>query len=227
MHLKPTVGCQISSLIFGFVGDPIHIPWKITEGRQSSLPLGVYLEGIARAFTWLKWLGGIMHRKPTAGCLISILKFEKTLWRGVSINIPWKIYQQWQSSCPLWAYVKGIARVFNWLKYLGGIMHLKPTSGCQISTLIFENKLWRGVSINIPWKIYQERQSSSPLWISMKGIAQVFNWPKCLCGIMRLKPTAGCQISTLIFEKQLWSGVSINIPWKIYQERQSSCPLWA
>jgi hypothetical protein len=41
MHLKPTAGCQISTLIFGFVGgDPMHIPWKITEGRQSSLPLG-------------------------------------------------------------------------------------------------------------------------------------------------------------------------------------------
>jgi hypothetical protein len=26
-------------------------------------------------------------------------------------------------------------------------MHLKPTAGCQISTLIFENKLWRGVSV--------------------------------------------------------------------------------
>ena len=146
---------------------------------------------------------------------------------GHPINNPWQIYQGRQSSCPLWPSVKGIARAFNWLKCLGGIMLLKPTARCQISTLIFENKLWRGVSINIPWKIYQERQSSSPLWISMKGIAQVFNWPKCLCGIMRLKPTAGCQISTLIFEKQLWSGVSINIPWKIYQERQSSCPLWA
>jgi hypothetical protein len=29
-------------------------------------------------------------------------------------------------------------------------MHLKPTAECQISILIFENKLWRGVSINIP-----------------------------------------------------------------------------
>jgi hypothetical protein len=26
---------------------------------------------------------------------------------------------------------------------LGGIMHLKPTAGCQRSILIFENKLWR------------------------------------------------------------------------------------
>jgi hypothetical protein len=25
-------------------------------------------------------------------------------------------------------------------------MYLKPTAGCQISTLIFENKLWRGRS---------------------------------------------------------------------------------
>jgi hypothetical protein len=50
MHLKPTAGCQISTLIFGFGGDPIHIPLKITEGRQSSFLLGVYVEGIARAF---------------------------------------------------------------------------------------------------------------------------------------------------------------------------------
>ena len=29
-------------------------------------------------------------------------------------------------------------------KFLGGIMHLKPAAGCQISILIFEKKLWRG-----------------------------------------------------------------------------------
>jgi hypothetical protein len=32
-------------------------------------------------------------------------------------------------------------------------MHLKPTAGCQISTLIFENKLWRG-SLNISHEKY-------------------------------------------------------------------------
>jgi hydrogenase maturation factor len=36
-------------------------------------------------------------------------------------------------------------------------MHLKPTAGCQIPTLIFESKLWRGVSMNIPYKICQGR----------------------------------------------------------------------
>jgi hypothetical protein len=45
----------------------MHIPWKITEGLQSSLPHGVFVEGIARAFNWLKCLGGLMHLKPAAG----------------------------------------------------------------------------------------------------------------------------------------------------------------
>jgi hypothetical protein len=44
-----------------------------------------------------------------------------------------------QSSWPLGVSVKGIVRAFNWLKCLGGFLHLKPTVGCHISPLIFEN----------------------------------------------------------------------------------------
>ena len=45
---------------------------------------------------------------------------------------------------------------------------------------------------------------------------------------MHLKPTAECQISILIFEKKnCEGGVFINIPYKLYQGRQSSCPLLA
>jgi hypothetical protein len=29
-----------------------------------------------------------------------------------------------------------IAHAFNWFKSMGGFLHLKPTVGCQISTLI-------------------------------------------------------------------------------------------
>jgi hypothetical protein len=54
-------------------------------------------------------------------------------------------------------------------------MHLKPEAVCQISILIFEAKLWREVSINIPLKIYQGRQCSCPLWAKIKDIARVFN----------------------------------------------------
>ena len=49
MHLKLTAGYQISTLIFGF-GGPYAYPIQITEGRQSSVPLGDYVKGIAGAF---------------------------------------------------------------------------------------------------------------------------------------------------------------------------------
>ena len=47
-------------------------------------------------------------------------------------------------------------------------MHLKPIAGCQISTLIFENKLWRGGLYKYFIKIYQGRQSSCPLLAKLK-----------------------------------------------------------
>jgi hypothetical protein len=37
-----------------------------------------------------------------------------------------------------WVSVKGIVWAFTWLRCLGGCLHLKPTVGCQISTLIFD-----------------------------------------------------------------------------------------
>ena len=90
MHLKPTAGCQISTLIFGFVGEPYTYSMKNYRRTESSLPLGVYFEGIVGAFNSRKCLGGIMHLKPTAGCQISILIFEKILWRGWSLYISHK-----------------------------------------------------------------------------------------------------------------------------------------
>ena len=47
-------------------------------------------------------------------------------------------------------------------------MHLRPTAGCQISIVIFENKLWRGGLYEYPIKIYQGRQSSCLLWAKLK-----------------------------------------------------------
>ena len=44
---------------------------------------------------------------------------------------------------------------------------------------------------------------------------------------MHLKPTAGCQISILIFEKQLWRGGLYKYPMKNISRTQSSCPLLA
>jgi hypothetical protein len=44
---------------------------------------------------------------------------------------------------------------------------------------------------------------------------------------MHLKPTAECQISTLIFEKKYVERGLYKYLIKIYQGRQSSCPLLA
>jgi hypothetical protein len=152
-----------------------------------------------------------MHIKPTAGCQISTLIFENKLWEGVLYKYPMKNISRTANFLPIFYYVKGITRVFNWLKCLGGIMHLKPTPGCQISILIFEKKLWRG-SLWISHTNKSRTAKFLPTFIYVKGVARVFNWHMCLGGIMHLKTTAGCQISTLIFEKRLWKGVSINIP---------------
>ena len=47
-------------------------------------------------------------------------------------------------------------------------MHLKPTTGCQISTLIFENKLWTGVSINIQYKYIKDGKILALLELNLK-----------------------------------------------------------
>jgi hypothetical protein len=86
MHLKPTAGCQISTLIFGFGGKTLCISHEKIPKDGSSLPLGVEVKGIARAFNRLKCQCGIMHLKPTAGCQISTLIFE--IGGGEPVDIP-------------------------------------------------------------------------------------------------------------------------------------------
>ena len=63
--------------------------------------------------------------------------------------------------------------------------------------------------MNILCKIYEGRQSSYPLGVSIKGIVRVLNRLKCLGGFLHLKSTVGCQISTLIFEILFVEAVSI------------------
>jgi hypothetical protein len=56
-----------------------------------------------------------LHLKPTAGYQISILIFEKTLWRGwgVLYKYPIKNISRTAKFLPTFGQVKGIARVFN------------------------------------------------------------------------------------------------------------------
>ena len=55
-----------------------------------------------------------MHIKPTAGCQISILIFEKQLRRGEGLyKYPIKNISRTVKFLPTFGYVNGIARVFN------------------------------------------------------------------------------------------------------------------
>ena len=112
-----------------------------------------------------------MHLTPTAGFQNINFDIWKKIVEGGLYKYLIKNISRTVKFLPIFGQVKGIVRIVNWLKCLGGIMHLKPTAGCQISILIFEKKLWRGVSINIPWKIYQGRQSSFPLLASLKVLS--------------------------------------------------------
>jgi hypothetical protein len=50
-------------------------------------------------------------------------------------------------------------------------MHLKPTAGCQISTLIFENKLWRG-SLSISHEKYiKNGRVLAHFWLKLKVLS--------------------------------------------------------
>jgi hypothetical protein len=69
---------------------------------------------------------------------------------GDLYKYPIKIYHRRQSSCSRGDSIKGIVRAFSWLKCLGGFLHLKPTVGCQISTLIFEFSFVEGCLYEYP-----------------------------------------------------------------------------
>ena len=50
-------------------------------------------------------------------------------------------------------------------------MHLKPTAGCQISTLIFEKKMWKGGLYKYPMKNISRTQSSCPPLANLKVLS--------------------------------------------------------
>ena len=85
-----------------------------------------------------------MHLTPRAGFQNFNFDIWKQIVEGGLYKYPMKNISRTAKVFLAFEQVNGIARVFNWLKCLGGIMHLKPTAGCQISILIFEKILWRG-----------------------------------------------------------------------------------
>jgi hypothetical protein len=74
---------------------------------------------------------------------------------GGLYKYPMKNISRTEKFLPTFGQVKGIARVFNSLKCLGGIMHLKPTAECQISI----SQRWARTLpslIYFSWDIYKD-----------------------------------------------------------------------
>jgi hypothetical protein len=126
-------------------GDPIHIPWNITEGRQSSLPLWAYVNGIAGACHWRKCIHGMIKSVKGLGNAFDLITEWQTTLPSF-VNFSWDMYrvsptskyQSWYlSPCCGLEVVNGIAGACHWRKCIHGMIHLKPTAGCKISTLIF------------------------------------------------------------------------------------------
>ena len=133
---------------------------------------------------------------------------------GGLYKYPMKNISRTAKFLPNFGQVKGITRVFNWLKYLGGIMHLTPTAGFQNFNFDIWKQIVEGGLYKYPIKNISRTAKVFPAFEQVKGIVRVFNWLKCLGGIMHPKPTAGCQISILIFEKTLWRGGFYKYPMK-------------
>jgi hypothetical protein len=131
--------------------------------------------------------------KPTAECQISTLIFEKKNVEGVFINIPWKIYQGRQSSCPPLAKLKVLP---------GSLTDLRART---LPSLIY-----------FSWDIYRDL----PPQFVFKY--QNWYLTLC-CGLEVLKPTAAVKYQFWYLKKKIWRGGLYKYPMKIYQERQSSC----
>ena len=79
-------------------------------------------------------------------------------------------------------------------------MRLKPTAECQISTLIF------GFGSGTLYISHEKIPKDGKVLCHLGFKSKVFPGPLSdlsTWGVLHLKSTAGCQISTLIFEKKI------------------------
>jgi hypothetical protein len=156
LHLKPTAECRISTLIFDFFcgRGPLWISYaKYIKDGKVLAQLGCQSMVLSGPLTnWSTWVGFC-----TSSPLHSV-KYQLYIWNFVCgrglYKYPMKNILKTEKFLHTWVSVKGIVWTFTWLRCLGGCPHLKPTVGCQISTLIFEFSFVEGFSMNIPWTIY-------------------------------------------------------------------------
>ena len=124
-------------------------------------------------------------------------------------------------------YVKGIGRAFNWLKCLGGFLHLKPTVGCQISTLIFENKIMEEGSLLISHEKYiKDVKVLDPLWFMSKVLAESLTDLSVLVGFCTSSPQQGVKNQHWYLIFFLWMGALLIFHEKYIKDSKVLDHLW-
>jgi hypothetical protein len=137
----------------------MHIQWKIAEGRKLIFrpSCGLDVQNPTHSLKSVKDPGNTFELNPKwertlpsfdnfYGIFIALPKIEITKLIFDTLLRAWGAESHPGTSAKFfytWVYNKGIVRIFKWLKCFGGILHLKPTAGCQISTLLFEFFLWK------------------------------------------------------------------------------------
>jgi hypothetical protein len=204
-----------------FIEVPLHNFFFKYQSWYLTPCYGLEMYYPTQAIKSVKCLGGIMHLKPTAGCQISTLIFENKLWGWDLYRYPMKNISRTAKFLPSCHNLFSNIKVDIWHPASGLRCIIPPRHLRQLKTrtiplmqtpsgqeLCRPWNIFHVIFIEVPlhnfffkyqsWYLYQERQSSCPLAIRIKGLAHVVNWLKCLGGIMDLKPIAGCQISYVI-----------------------------
>jgi hypothetical protein len=152
---QQSVEYQLWYLIF-LVGGVYEYPMKNILRTQSSWPLGVSIKGIVRVFNWLKCLGGFLQ-KPQAHSRLSNINFDIWIFScgGGSLLISdEKIIKDGKVLTHLGNQSKVlVGSLTDWSAWVG-FCTSSPQSGVNYQFWYLNFLLWRGVYINIPWKIY-------------------------------------------------------------------------
>jgi hypothetical protein len=129
----------------------------------------------------------------------------------------------------------------NWLKCLGGFLHLKSTVGCQMSTLVFKENIVDGGEILIETALHKTKFNYQSWYLthycglevriptqalkSVKSPDNAFDlhpkWARTLPFLIYL-----CQISTLIFEFSFVEGGLYKYHMKIILKTAKYLPTW-
>ena len=85
--------------------------------------------------------------------------------------------------------------------------------------------LWRGSLLISHEKYIKDGKFLNHLGFKSKVLPGPLTDLSAWVGFCTSSPQQGVKYQHWYLKKKLWSGISMNIPWKIYQGRQSSCPL--